>query len=55
VTLLQAFGYNVWNVEAAMSAFKLHFVPDDPSPQLTERDRSMLYCLVLQKRALAAQ
>jgi N-acetylmuramoyl-L-alanine amidase len=55
VTLLQAFGYNVWNVDAAISAFKLHFVPDDPSPQMTERDRSMLYCLVLQKRALAAQ
>jgi N-acetylmuramoyl-L-alanine amidase len=55
VTLLQAFGYNVWNVDAAISAFKLHFAPDDPSPQLTERDRSMLYCLVLQKRALAAQ
>jgi N-acetylmuramoyl-L-alanine amidase len=55
VTLLQAFGYNVWNVDAATSAFKLHFAPDDPSPQLTERDRSMLYCLVLQKRALAAQ
>lgn len=54
-TLLQAFGYNVWNVEAASRAFKLHFAPDDPSPQLTERDRSVLHCLVLQKRALAAQ
>ncbi|HUP96019.1 MAG TPA: N-acetylmuramoyl-L-alanine amidase [Burkholderiales bacterium] len=54
-TLLQAYGYNVWRVEAAVSAFKLHFVPDDPSPQMSGRDRSMLYCLVLQKRALAAQ
>jgi N-acetylmuramoyl-L-alanine amidase len=36
--LLQAFGYNVWNVDAAMSAFKLHFVPDDSSPS-TQRKR----------------
>ena len=54
-TLLQAYGYNVWRIEAATSAFKLHFAPDDPSPQMSGRDRSMLYCLVLQKRALAAQ
>jgi N-acetylmuramoyl-L-alanine amidase len=53
--LLQALGYNVWNVDAAVSAFKLHFSPEDPSRQMTEKDRSMLYCLVLQKRALAAQ
>ncbi len=55
LTLLQAFGYNVWNLDAAAAAFKRRFVPEDPSPQMTERDRSVLYCLVLQTRALAAQ
>lgn len=54
-SLLQALGYNVWNAEAAAAAFKLHFVPNDPSPRITETDRAILYCLVLQKRALAAQ
>ena len=53
--LLQAFGYNVWNVDAAMSAFKLHFVPDDSSLPLSEKDRALLYCLVLQKRAVSAE
>jgi N-acetylmuramoyl-L-alanine amidase len=54
-TLLHAFGYNVWNLEAAMAAFKRRFAPEDPSPQMTERDRSVLYCLLLQSRTLAAQ
>jgi N-acetylmuramoyl-L-alanine amidase len=49
--LLQAFGYSVWNIDAAVAAFKRHFTPDDPSPQMTEKDRSLLYCLVLQNRA----
>ena len=53
--LLQAFGYSVWNLDAAIASFKLHFVPDDPLPQMTEKDRSVLYCLVLQKQSLAAQ
>jgi N-acetylmuramoyl-L-alanine amidase len=53
--LLQALGYSVWNVEAAISAFKLHFAPDDPSPEMSANDRAVLYCLVVQKRALAAQ
>jgi N-acetylmuramoyl-L-alanine amidase len=53
--LLQALGYSVWNVEAAISAFKLHFAPDGPSAEMSANDRAALYCLVLQKRALAAQ
>jgi N-acetylmuramoyl-L-alanine amidase len=53
--LLQALGYSVWNVDAAISAFKLHFAADDLSPEMSANDRAMLYCLVLQKRALAAQ
>jgi len=53
--LLQALGYSVWNVDASISAFKLHFAADDLSPEMSANDRAMLYCLVLQKRALAAQ
>jgi N-acetylmuramoyl-L-alanine amidase len=53
--LLQALGYRVWNVQAAINAFKLHFAPADPNPEMSADDRSLLYCLVLQKRALAAQ
>ena len=53
--LLQAFGYRTWNLDAAIAAFKLHFVPEDPLPQMTEKDRSVLYCLVLQKQAAGAQ
>ena len=53
--LLQAYGYNVWNLDATIAAFKRHFVPDDPSRWMTEQDRSLLYCLVLEKRARAVQ
>jgi N-acetylmuramoyl-L-alanine amidase len=53
--LLQALGYSVWNIDAAISAFKLHFAPDDPSAEMSANDRAVLYCLVVQKRALAAQ
>lgn len=48
--LLQAFGYNVWSLDAAVAAFKRHFVPGDPSPLMSEQDRSVLYCLVMQKQ-----
>ena len=50
--LLQALGYNVSNPDASIAAFKRRFVPDDPSPQMTEKDRSVLYCLVQQMRTL---
>jgi N-acetylmuramoyl-L-alanine amidase len=53
--LLQAFGYNVWNLDAAIAAFKRRFVPDDPTPQMTEKVLSVLYCVVLQQQTLAAQ
>jgi len=49
--LLQAFGYNVWNLDAAIAAFKRRFSPDDPMPEMTEKDRSMLYCLVQQMQS----
>ena len=53
--LLQTFGYNVWNLDAAIAAFKRRFAPDDPSPLMSEKDRSVLYCLVSQQQAIAAQ
>ena len=53
--MLQAFGYKVWNPDAATASFKLHFAPDDPSPLLNEKDRAMLYCLLAEQRGLAAQ
>jgi N-acetylmuramoyl-L-alanine amidase len=53
--LLQAMGYNVWNVDAAVGAFKRHFTPEDTSSQMTEKDRSVLYCLVLQKQGPSEQ
>jgi N-acetylmuramoyl-L-alanine amidase len=55
VLLLQAFGYDVRNPDAAAAAFKRHFVPEDSSPQMTEKDRSILYCLVLQKQTANAE
>jgi N-acetylmuramoyl-L-alanine amidase len=53
--LLQAFGYNVWNLDAAIAAFKRRFVPNDPTPAMTENDRAVLYCLVQQMQTAAAQ
>lgn len=53
--LLQAFGYNVWNLDAAGAAFKRRFAPEDPNPRITEVDRSILYCLVQQREIAAAQ
>ena len=50
---LQAFGYDVSDAAAAMRAFKRHFVQDDPAPEITERDRSVLYCLLAGKPAPA--
>jgi N-acetylmuramoyl-L-alanine amidase len=53
--LLQALGYNVWNLDAAVAAFKRRFAPEDPTPQMTDNDLSMLYCIVLQQQTLAVQ
>ena len=50
-TLLAAFGYDVADLAAAIGAFKLHFVPDSATPQLTEKDRAVLACLLAKKRA----
>ena len=46
ILALRAIGYDVADVEAAVRAFKRHFVPDDNTAELTDRDRSVLYCLL---------
>jgi len=53
--LLQTFGYSVWNPDATAAAFKRRFAPEDPNPRMTEKDRSILYCLVQQQQTAAAQ
>ena len=47
--LLRAFGYDVSNPHAAITAFKRHFVPADASPQMREEDLALLQCLLAQK------
>lgn len=49
-TLLDAFGYDVSDLDAAIAAFKRHFLPDDASRTMTEQDLALLHCLVLRKR-----
>jgi N-acetylmuramoyl-L-alanine amidase len=46
---LQALGYDVSDVAAAIQAFKLHFVQDDVSPVLHDADLGLLACLVQRK------
>jgi N-acetylmuramoyl-L-alanine amidase len=43
---LRALGYDVSDSAAAIRAFKRHFVPDETATEFTDRDRSMLYCLL---------
>lgn len=42
---LRIIGYDIKNPEAAIQAFKLHFVQTDVSPQLTDYDCAILYNL----------
>ncbi|MGP1676284.1 MAG: N-acetylmuramoyl-L-alanine amidase [Burkholderiales bacterium] len=42
---LRALGYDTEDLAAAVRAFKLHFLPDEPSSGLDERGRALLYCL----------
>lgn len=42
---MRALGYDIGDVEAATLAFHSHFLPDEPSPALTDRSRALLYCL----------
>ena len=42
---LRIIGYDTQDLPAAVRAFKRHFVPEDPSAELTERDRRILFNL----------
>jgi N-acetylmuramoyl-L-alanine amidase len=53
--LLQALGYDVSRVQAAVGAFKLRYAPEDPEPQMTERTRSIAYCLALMRQRRGAE
>jgi len=50
---LRALGYHTANLEASISAFKLHFIQDDVSAQITPRDRDMLHCLLALRDTLS--
>jgi N-acetylmuramoyl-L-alanine amidase len=43
---LATLGYDIRNPEAAIVAFKRHFSPEDPTPELHKDDVSKLHCLV---------
>lgn len=43
ITALRVIGYDTKNVQAAITAFKLHFIQKDVSPQLTQLDLNVLY------------
>lgn len=47
VDALRIIGYDTSDLKAAISAFKLHYVQHDVSPELTEDDRCVLYNLYL--------
>jgi len=40
----------VSDLEAATAAFKAHFAPEDETPQLTDDNRALLYCLIGRKQ-----
>ena len=48
--MLAAFGYDVSDPAAAISAFKTHFVPDGNPNILTDDDRALLSCLIGRKQ-----
>jgi N-acetylmuramoyl-L-alanine amidase len=43
VTALRVIGYDTRNITAAITAFKLHFIQKDVSPQLSQLDLNVLY------------
>lgn len=45
---LRALGYDVSDLEAAIGAFKRHFMQEEGTTELTDIDRGMLYCLLSQ-------
>jgi N-acetylmuramoyl-L-alanine amidase len=49
--LLTALGYDTRDLDAAVAAFKVHFVPDDLSGEMSAEHQALLYCLVAKKAA----
>jgi N-acetylmuramoyl-L-alanine amidase len=49
--LLTALGYDTRDLDAAVAAFKVHFVPDDLTEGMTVEHQALLYCLVGRKSA----
>lgn len=47
---LMALGYDPAQPEAARAAFKQHFAPHSPGPELSHSDQALLYCLLQQLR-----
>lgn len=47
---LRSLGYDVADPEAAVRAFKLHYLQDDPAPELSGEQKGLLYCLLLKSR-----
>ncbi|CAM3718559.1 N-acetylmuramoyl-L-alanine amidase [Mucilaginibacter galii] len=43
IAALRVIGYDTRNLQAAVTAFKLHFIQKDVSPQLTQLDLNVLY------------
>jgi hypothetical protein len=43
---LQVLGYDLGNRDAAVHAFKLHFVQTEVNATLTASDRDLLHCLL---------
>jgi N-acetylmuramoyl-L-alanine amidase len=52
---LLALGYDVANLEAAVRAFKLHFIQDDLSAHVTARDLDTLHCLLRRRTSALEQ
>lgn len=50
VLALQAIGYDVANPEAALAAFRRHFLGIDMRGEATDAERQLMQCLVLEKR-----
>jgi N-acetylmuramoyl-L-alanine amidase len=42
---LRALGYDSGNSEAALRAFRLHFLQDESAPEWTDLSRALVYCL----------
>lgn len=49
--LLAILGYDVSRLEAAVAAFKRHWVPGDVTPELSEPQRELLQCLIRKRQA----